>query len=295
MYLSLSMLFVGCMTGKSAQSPLNQMLGEWEQQGMKLVDEQLQPVYAHAMCEQLTSSNDMVCTGLGADQGSWMELYQWDPETERITYQSLRTSSKQGSCRGEGTLNAQSNVLSMDCVKQKSNGEIQGVQIERIISTTGSSLEEYEIINGRRVQTFTLQSFPHTSTELDYKLPYALLDGSYKSWLQLNIDPQEGLLKGCRTEKQGGECELKTLELSSEELRLYYFHKMHVMNLKECPSVAPHAHDIMAEVRLKGQTYRNAFYYTPNGMDHHHADDACVQVSEFAEWAYQIWDERLSE
>lgn len=295
MYLSLSMLFVGCMTRKPAQSPLNQMLGEWEQQGMLLADEQLQPVYSYSTCERLTSPNDIVCTGQTADQDSWMELYEWDPDTERITYQSLRTLSEQELCRGEGTWNTESNVLSMDCVKQNSNGELQGVKIERSISTTGSSLEEYELTNGRRIQTFTLQSLPHSSTELDYKLPYALLDGSYKSWLQLNIDPQEGLLTGCRTEKQGGECERKTLELSSEDLQAYYVHKMHVTNLKECPSVVPHAHDIMAEVRLKGQIYRNTFYYNPNGMEHHHADDACPQVSEFAEWVYQIWDERLSE
>ena len=294
----LAMLFslaIGCVHTKSVQSPLSGMLGEWEQQGMTLADEQLQPVYAYATCEQLTSPNDMVCTGQTVDQGSWMELYQWDPKTERITYQSLRAASEQGGCRGEGTWNTESNVLSMDCSRQKSNGEIQGVQIERSISTTGSSLEEYEMINGRRVQTLTLQSLPHTNTELDYKLPYALLDGSYKSWLQLNIDPQEGLLIGCRTEKQDGECEHTTFELSSEDLQAYYVHKMHVMNLKECPSVTPHAHDIMAEVRLKGQTYRNTFYYNPNGMEHHHADDACPQVSEFAEWVYHIWDERLSE
>lgn len=288
-------LIIGCVHKKQVQSPLTGMLGEWEQQGMTLADGQLKPVYAYATCEQLTSPNDMVCTGQTADQDSWMELYQWDPETEGITYQALRTASEQGLCRGEGIWNTESNVLSMDCVKQKSNGVFQGLQIERSISMTGSSLEEYEMINGRRVQTFTLQSLPHTTAELDYKLPYALLDGSYKSWLQLNIDPQQRVLTGCRTEKQAGGCERKTMELSSEELSQYYLHKMHVMNLRECPSVVPHAHDIMGVVRLKGQTYQNAFYYNPNGMEHHHADDACPEVSEFAEWAYQIWDERLSE
>ena len=55
------------------------------------------------------------------------------------------------------------------------------------------------------------------------------------------------------------------------------------------------AADIMAEVRLKGQTYRNTFYYNPNGMEHHHGDDACPQVSELAEWVYALWDERKPE
>ena len=85
---------------------------------------------------------------------------------------------------------------------------------------------------------------------------------------------------------------MREVSLLPADLQQYYMYKEHLFPLKECSSIAPHAHDIIAEVRLKGQTYRNTFYYNPNGMEHHHADDTCPQVSELAEWVYALWDER---
>lgn len=294
MFAMLFNLVVGCAHTQQVESPMSVMLGEWEQQGMMVVDGQLQPISSFSTCEQLTSPTDIVCTGQTSGQDAWIEVYQWDPLEERIAYQSLNTSEGKR-YQGTGVWNAETQKLSIDGVNHSLTGEVEGLRIEQTIFTEGASRSEYSSVNGRKIQTRTLESVPHSSMTIDYKLPYALLNGSYKSWLRISIDPTAANFEGCRAEKQGGECETQSIDLSSKDLKQYYVYKQHVMTLEACPSVTPHAHDIMAEVQLKGQTYRNSFYYNPNGMEHHHADDACPQVSEFAEWVYQIWDERLSE
>ena len=171
--------------------------------------------------------------------------------------------------------NTTTQTLSIDAVIRDTHGDQRGVRLSRALSEEGSRLEYYRTISGNEIRTLEVQSRVHHAVEIDFKLPYDLLQGSYKSWLRVSIDPRASILQGCRTEQQGSECEPQKIELSNEDLQQYYVRKQHVMPLEGCSSVAPHAHDIMAEVRLKGQTYRNTFYYNPNGMQHHHVDDAC--------------------
>ena len=285
-------MLLGCMTVKSTRSPLTPMLGEWEEQGTVMVDGSPQTVYSHSTCSSLTSPNDMQCNGQSGEDYAWLDVYRWDPKTGIVDFQSLTTTPGDRICEGTGTWDAATQTLSIDAVVRGTYGNHQGFRLKRVLSEEGSRLEYYTTISGNEIRTLEVQSRAHHGVEIDYKLPYDLLQGSYKSWLSLSIDPQKSLLKGCRTEQQGGECTLKVLELSSEDLQEYYVHKQHVMPIEECSSVAPHAHDIMAEVRLIDQTYRNTFYYNPNGMEHHHLGDSCPQVSELAEWVYALWDNR---
>ena len=285
-------LFLGCMTVKSPKSPLTPMLGDWEEEGTVLSDGVPQAVYSHSTCSALTSPNDMLCSGQSGEHYAWLDVYRWDPKTGTVDFQSLTTTPGDRICEGIGTWDAATQTLSIDAVVRGTYGSQQGFRLKRVLSEDGSQLEYYTTLSGKEVRTLEVQSRAHQGVEIDFKLPYDLLQGSYKSWLKVSMDPQEGLLKGCRTEQQGGECEPQKIALSREDLQEYYVHKQHVMPLEGCSSVAPHAHDIMAEVRLKGQTYRNTFYYNPNGMEHHHVDDACPQVSELAEWVYALWDER---
>ena len=81
----------------------------------------------------------------------------------------------------------------------------------RGFSEEGSQLEFYSTMLGKEIRTLEVQSQLHHGVEIDFKLPYDLLQGSYKSWLKISIAPQENLLQGCRTEQQGGECTLKRL------------------------------------------------------------------------------------
>ena len=288
-------VFMGCMAVKSPSSPLTPMLGEWEEEGTVLSDGVPQAVYSHSTCSSLTSPNDIQCNGQSGGSYAWLEVYRWDPKTGTVDFQSLTTTPGDRICEGTGTWDAATQTLSIDAVIRGTYGNHQSFRLKRILSEEGSRLEYYTTLSGKEVRTLDVQSRAHHGVEIDYKLPYDLLQGSYKSWLRISIDPIQGVMKGCRAEQQLAGCEMQSVSLVSGDLQQYYMYKEHLFPLKECSSIAPHAHDIIAEIRVKGKTYKNTFYYNPNGMEHHHADDACPQVSEMAKWAYRIWDDRKSE
>ena len=285
-------MLLGCMTVKSTQSPLTPMLGEWEEEGTVLSDGVPQAIYSHSNCSSPTSPNDILCSGQSGEHYAWLDVYRWDPKTGTVDFQSLTTTPGDRICEGTGTWDAATQTLSIDAVVRGTYGDQQGFRLTRVLSQDGSQLEYYTTLSGKEVRTLEVQSSAHQGVEIDFKLPYDLLQGSYKSWLKISIDPQQGVMRGCRAEQQDAECEMQLVPLMQSDLQQYYMFKEHLFPLKECSSIAPHAHDIIAEVRLKNQTYKNTFYYNPNGMEHHHADDACPQVSEIAKWAYRIWDER---
>ena len=285
-------MLLGCMTVKSTQSPLAPMLGDWEEDGTVLSDGVPQAVYSHYTCSSLTSPNDILCNGQSGGSYAWLDVYRWDPKTGIVDFQSLNTTPGDRICEGTGTWDAATQTLSIDAVIRGTYGNHQNFRLKRVLSEEGSRLEYYTTLSGKEIRTLDVQSRAHHGVEIDYKLPYELLQGSYKSWLRISIDPQQGILKGCRVEQQQAECEMQEVSLLPADLQQYYVHKEYVLPLKECSNIAPHAHDIIAEVRLKSQTYRNTFYYNPNGVEHHHAHDACPQASEMAKWAYRIWDTR---
>jgi hypothetical protein len=158
-----------------------------------------------------------------------------------------------------------------------------------------SDVEHFLTIDGVETRTLKVQSSVHKDMTIDYKLPFELLGTSYKSWLRVSIDPQLKMMQGCRVE-QKGECDAETesIALNRDDLQQYYLYKQRLFPLTDCTSISPHAHDIVADIRLGEQTYKNTFNYNPNGMQHYHLNDACPQVSALAEWAYQIWSERKS-
>mgnify|MGYP001027053593 CR=1 FL=1 len=289
-------LLIGCVTVKSPQSPLKHMLGDWEEQGTVWVDGTSNSVYAHSTCSQLSSLNDVICNGQTGEGYAWLDVYRWNPQTHVVDFQSLSTTPGERVCQGTGKWDASTQTVYIDGSIRLGNGEQQGIRMERTFSPEGQSdLQHFLTINGAETRTLEIQSSPHKTMTIDYKLPFELLGTSYKSWLRVSIDPQSKVMQGCRVERKG-ECDAEPefIALNRDDLQQYYLHKQRLFPLTECTTISPHAHDIVADIRLGERTYKNTFYYNPNGMQHHHLNDACPQVSTMAEWAYQIWSERKS-
>jgi len=289
-------LLVGCMTVRSPQSPLSPMLGDWEEEGVLWIDGTPNTVYGHSNCSSLSSANDLICNGQTGEGYAWMDVYRWDPQTQVIDFSSLSTTPGERICQGTGKWDASTQTVYIDGSIRSGNGEQQGIRMERTFAQEDQSeVQHFLTIAGIETRTLEIQSSVHKSMTIDYKLPFELLGTSYKSWLRISIDPQSKMMQGCRVE-QKGECdaEAESIELHREDLQQYYLHKQRLFPLTDCTNISPHAHDIVADIRLGEQTYKNTFYYNPNGMQHHHSNDACPEVSTIAEWAYQIWLERKS-
>ena len=119
----------GCVTMKSAQSPLSSMLGEWEEEGTVMIDGTPQAVYSHSTCSTLTSPNDIMCNGQSGEHYAWLDVYRWDPKTGTVDFQSLTTTPGDRICEGSGTWDAATQTLSIDAVIRGTYGNDQGFRL----------------------------------------------------------------------------------------------------------------------------------------------------------------------
>lgn len=271
------------------------MQGDWEEFGILQMDDTLTELYSHTTCTS-RELNVVVCNVQFEEQFGRLDVYRWDPQLHQVEFHSLNTNSGERVTQGIGRWDQATETLRIEGTSNFDVGEEskpwRKMRIERKISEDNNSYTQYFLaVTGEEISSLEMVSKPHRSTNIDYKLPFELLGDTYQPWLHISINPQQKTIKGCRALDKG-KCETQSIFLSEQEIQQYYLYKQRLLPLQGCNLVAPHSHDILVDLAIGEQTFESSFYYNPNGVQHHHAQDACPDVSAMAQWTYQIWEER---
>ena len=300
-----SMLF-GCAARQSKPSnleiqrisPLLRMQGDWEDQGILRAEDTITEMYSYTTCTS-KELNVVVCNVQFGERFGRLDVYRWDPQLQQVEFHSLSTHSGERVSQGIGRWDQATETLYVEGTSyddaDKETKPWRQMRAERRISEDEHSYTQYFLtVTGEEVRRLEMLSKPHRVTNFDYKLPLELLGETYQPWLHVSIDPQQKTIQGCRTADKG-KCEPQSIRLSEQEIQQYYLYKQSVLPLRDCSPVVPHTHDVTVDVEIGEQNFSSAFYYNPNGATHHHARDACPEISEFAKWTFGIWDGRNSQ
>ena len=276
-------------------SPLLRMQGDWEDQGILRVEDTITDVYSHTTCTA-KELNVVACNVQFSEGFDRLDVYRWDPQIQQVEFHSLNTNSGERVSQGIGRWDQAAETLHIEGTSYNDVGEEtkpwRQMRTETKISEDERSYTQYfQTVTGEEIRSLEMLSKPHQGTRFDYKLPLELLGDTYQPWLHVSINPQQKTIQGCRAVEKG-QCEPQSIPLSEQEIQQYYRYKQSVLPLQGCSSVDPHVHDITVDIEIGEQTFNSAFYHNPNGVKHHHAGDACPDVSEFAKWTFGIWDER---